>query len=363
MPGFLRRKATVSRTVPVCDARHSVSPSDRLSSDAPPSLPPLSLSSAFADPDPNPHARPSAAAPPVLSVPASAPESLLHDTWDAWKAYTDAPASSAPRLDSPNVTQPVQSVPPTAPASQSTRISGPSVRPHPRISSDFYVRLARNNSVDIPNICNTTAPHPIPVATTQGPRKISTRQVQTRPQVAYPKSDALGNQPLTQQQPRPPSRSSLIRTSSPPAAVRGHAPRAPSFDFEESLSAANVTSVVNQFRSYPPPIRPQTSPAPSSRVPQMVTQHPPSSNAHRNYMLPQKPGSSSGPSSNSQHIDATRRTNGSDCSSTSASSVSAAEVRPPLSLQMDLVAFHKTLGQPISGFTAPGVGSANSGAR
>lgn len=230
-----------------------------------------------------------------------------------------------------------------------------------RISSDFlHVRLARSNSVDIPNTCNTTAPGPIPVATT---RKISIRQVQTRPQVAHPKSDALDNQPLTQQQPRRPS-SSLSRPSSPPAVVRGQAPPASSFDFEESLSAANVTSVVNQVRSYPPPIRPQTSPAPSSQVPQMAIQRPPSSNAHRNYMSPQKPGSSSSPSSNSHHIDATRRTNGSDCSSTSASSVSlAAEVRPPLSLQMDLVVFHKTLGQPISGFSAPGVGSANSGAR
>jgi hypothetical protein len=210
----------------------------------------------------------------------------------------------------------------------------------------------------VPNICNTVS-RPNTVATVQSPRKISTRQVQTRPQVAHPKSEALGNQSLTQKQPR-----SLSRPSSPPAVVRGQVTPAPTFDFEESLSAANVTSVVNQFRSYPPPIRHHTSPAPPSQELQMDIQPPPSSIPHRHYTSPQKPGSSSSLSSNSHHTDAIRRTNGSYGSSTSASPVSpAAEVRPPLLLLIDLVAFHQTYGQPISGFPAPGVGSANSGAR
>ena len=146
--------------------------------------------------------------------------------------------------------------------------------------------------------------------------------------------------------------------------VRGQVTPASTFDFEESLSAANVTSVVNQFRSYPPPIRHHTSPAPPSQESQMVSQPPHLSNPHRHYTSPQKPGSSSSFSSGSHHTDATRRTNGSYGGSTSASPVSpVAEVRPPLLLLMDLVAFHQTYGQPISGFLTPGVGSANSGAR
>ncbi|KAF8552808.1 hypothetical protein OG21DRAFT_1337428 [Imleria badia] len=186
--------------------------------------------------------------------------------------------------------------------------------------------LASNASVDVPNSCNLAVSRPSLVATAQSPRQISTRQVQTRPQAAHPKSEVLGNRPLTQKQSTPPS-SSLARPSSPPAVVRGKMAPASNFDFEESLSAANVTSVVNQFRSYPPPIRHHTSPAAPSQDSQMAIQRPPSSNTHRPHTAPQKPGSSSSLSSSSHHTDATRRTNGSYRSSTSASSVSpAAEV-------------------------------------
>lgn len=187
--------------------------------------------------------------------------------------------------------------------------------------------LASNASVDVPNSCNPAVSRPSPVATAQSPRQ---RQGQTRPQAAHPKSEVLGNPPLTQKQSSPPS-SSLTRPSSPPAVVRGKMAPTSNFDFEESLSAANVTSVVNQFRSYPPPIRHLTSPGPPSQDSQMAIQCPPSSNSHRHHITPQKPGSSSSISSSSHHTDATRRTNGSYRSSTSASSVSpAAEVRHPL---------------------------------
>ncbi|KAF8132595.1 hypothetical protein EV363DRAFT_113320 [Boletus edulis] len=192
--------------------------------------------------------------------------------------------------------------------------------------------LASNASVDVPNICNTTTvlSLPRPVATVQSPR-----QVQTRPQVARPKTQVLDNQRLTQKQPSPPS-SSPAHPSSSPAVVRGQMPPAPNFDFEESLSAANVTSVVNQVRSYPPPIRHHTSPALPSQNSKMAMQRPPSSNVHRHHTAPQKPGSSSSLSSSSHHTDATRRTDGSYGTSTSASSLSpAAEVRHALLYQID----------------------------
>ena len=113
-----------------------------------------------------------------------------------------------------------------------------------------------------------------------------------------------------------------------------------SFDFEESLSALSVTSVVNQGRSYPP-IRHHTSPATSSQASHMVISRPPPSNPHRHHTAPQKSRSSSSLSSSSHHTDATRRTNGSYGTSTSESSVSpAAEVSPPLLSRIDMATFH-----------------------
>ena len=145
MAGFLRKKATLSRKVTVRDTNQPpsnfTSPVERLSSDAPPSLPPLLLSSSFAGSGPDPPALPPAASPPVLALPAAAPESLLDDAWDPWKAYADAPG--APRLDSQparNVTQPVQNMPPSArPAPQSTRLSGPFVRTHHTMRAHFHI--------------------------------------------------------------------------------------------------------------------------------------------------------------------------------------------------------------------------------
>lgn len=146
-----------------------------------------------------------------------------------------------------------------------------------------------------------------------------TRQLQTVPQPPHPKGDALGNHPPTHK-PRPPS-SSFPRPSSPPAVVRGQIAPPLTFDFEESLSAANVTSVVNQFPSYSPPIRHHTSPAPPSQDAQMDIRHPSFPTSHHHHVSPQKPGSSSSLSSTGHHTDATRRTNASYDSSTSASSL------------------------------------------
>ena len=192
----------------------------------------------------------------------------------------------------------------------------------------------------MPLVSNDT---PSPVATAPGPRTTA-----TSPRHAPPKSDALGNQHFLQ---KPKSRSSSRPSTSPPAVVRGQASPPPAFDFEESLSAANVTSVVNQFRSYPPPIRHLTSPAPPSHPPQMAIPHP---NTHRPLISPQKPGSSSSLSSNSHHTDATRRTNRSYGTSTSASSLAPApEVCPPL-LSVTLGTFSLHLGHTISGPSLPG---------
>ncbi|KAH0828741.1 hypothetical protein J3R83DRAFT_3164 [Lanmaoa asiatica] len=312
MAGFLRKKATLSTKV-----LRDTSPPHRLSSDAPPSLPPLLLSLSLADPDQNTRALPPAASPPVVSLPTPAQEYLcLDDVWDPWKAYADAP--SAPRLDShvrqkPALPQPARDTPPSAPAA-----------PQPA-------------SNDVPNRRNTLLN---PVATVSSPRKISpTRQVQTLPQPTHPKSDALGNQSLTHK-PRPPS-SSSVRPSSPPAVVRGQMAPTSNFDFEESLSAANVTSVVNQFRSYPPPVRHHTSPAPPSQGSQMGIQRLPSSTTDHHHVSPQKPGSSSSHSSSSHNTDATRRTDGSYGSSTSASSVPPAteviDVRTDTGRRLDSV--------------------------
>lgn len=142
MAGFLRKKATLSRIVSIRDTNKPASNSARLSSDTAPSLPPLILSSSFADPDPNALALPPAASPLVPALPTLAPGFLLDDAWDPWKAYADAP--SAPRLDSlprPDVTQPpVPNMPPSAPpAPQSTRLSGPFIRPRHRMRSDFHM--------------------------------------------------------------------------------------------------------------------------------------------------------------------------------------------------------------------------------
>lgn len=124
MAGFLRKKVTSSRKK---QSSFSSPPLQRLSSDAPPSLPPLILSSSLADPDPNPRAPPSL--PPAASPPAPPPAQdhlALDDLWDPWKAYADAP--SPPRLDSPLHPRNVTLSP--LPLSQSTPLSGPFSRLH-----------------------------------------------------------------------------------------------------------------------------------------------------------------------------------------------------------------------------------------
>ncbi|KAG9309628.1 hypothetical protein JVU11DRAFT_10290 [Chiua virens] len=276
MAGFLRKKTTLSK-------KSSLSPPPR-TDDPPPTLPPLLLSSSL-DPDPRPAPTlPPAASPPVLP---SADVHTLGDVWDPWTALVDGP-----RLDTP---------------------SGPFI-------THFHLHPASNASRDVSNTRNTSVSHPNPVATAP---KTSTRQVHALP----PKTDPLGNRPLSPK-PSPPR-----RPSSPPAVVRGQAMPPSTFDFEESLSAANVTSVVNQFRSYPPPIRHHTSPAPPS---QMAFQHPSSSAPHRHHTLPQKPGSSSSLSSSSHNTDATRRTNGSYSTSTSASSISPVNEASPSSFSRSI---------------------------
>lgn len=258
MPAFLLKKAAKKQP-------GFISSSPFLP-DAPPSLPPLRLSTSLADPDPAPRAPPAlppAASPPVPPLP-TPPEYLASDDlWDPWKTCTDAPV---PRLDP---------VPPSGPFA-----------PPPLL------------------VATTPVSRPSPVVTSQSPRHIH-NSVRHQP---------LGNQHLSQK-----PRTHPFSSSPPPPVLRG---QTTPFDFEESLSAANVPSVVNQVRSYPPPIRHHTSPASPFHPPQMVIHPPPSHSPHPHLPLPQKPRSSSSLSSSSHNTDASRRTNGSYPTSTSASSLS-----------------------------------------
>ncbi|KAF9223083.1 hypothetical protein BS17DRAFT_152835 [Gyrodon lividus] len=346
MAGFLRKKATSSKKRPT-QLSYSFPPKKHSN---PPSLPPLFVQyspSTLVDPEPS------------FSLSSSSPAddpSSGDDEWNPWQGYAEAPAQfrlpAQPRVNlsahmsANNYTQPQGKVTQPGRPLNDVPMSQTRARYLPAGSAlPQSIKLSASNaSSDAANTYYTAVSRLSP--TEQSPRKTFTRQVreeQSLPPPIPPKDDVLGNKP----RPAKPKfvSANVSRTSRPPTVVRGPSPPASSFDFEESLSAANVTSVVNQFRSYPPPTtRHQVPSPPASQDPQTVIQSPQLSNDYAGQnTLSKKPASSSSLSSSGNHTDATRRTNVSyGTASTSVSSIApVTKVRPRrLDPYIDMVAFH-----------------------
>ncbi|KIK95790.1 hypothetical protein PAXRUDRAFT_355623 [Paxillus rubicundulus Ve08.2h10] len=347
MAGFLRKKATKkpspSTQQPLC-----ASPS-KVSSDAAPFLPPLFTQftrPSLVDPEPSftlSSSYGSSPAPPVTSTLAfglptpSADHSTSADDWNPWKGYAEAPnlfrlaaQPSTSYMPGSNPTQlqrpaPQPARPMTAPQPGRPLNNWPMSRIPlgslpAGLAAPQSLKLSASKASSGPvDTYHTTVSRPNPI-----PRKTFTRQVREEkslPPVNPPKDEALGNKALAAQ-PKSVS-ANVTRASRPPTAVRGPAPHGSSFDFEESLSAANVTSVVNQFRSYPPPTTHRQAPSPpASQDPQKVIQSPQLPNdCEGQRSLPKTSGSSSSLSSSGNHTNGTHGSYGT--TSTSATSITS----------------------------------------
>ncbi|KAF9238269.1 hypothetical protein BU15DRAFT_75423 [Melanogaster broomeanus] len=292
MAGFLRKKA--KKNPPPLDTNQhpslDSSPS-KISTDVPPSLPPLFAqfaASTLVDPAPTSTLLSSyPISPPLSGLPTPPADPVIgDDDWNPWRGYADlsttSPLAGQPRA---NVTGQISAsiyTPPLGRALNGASLSQNSLPAGAAFPRSAKLSATNAASSDAAKTHYTAFSRPSPVSTDLSPRKATSRQVreeQNLPPVVPSKDAAPSSKPLTSQ-PKQVS-PNVSHFSRPPAVVRGSSPPTSSFDFEELLSAANVTSVVNQFRSYPTQSTPHQVPSPpATQDPHKVIQSPQPSNGH-----------------------------------------------------------------------------------